>query len=418
MLGFYRAVTHAVEPLVAGVVRRLPHGRERTGEDEVQRPDGQLIWMHGDSVGESLLLLVLIDAIHRKRPDISFLVTSLTSTSAEILVSRQRPRTQRRFAPLDFPGCVRRFLKKWRPDMLVLAESGFWPVVITEADSAGVPIVLVNARMSKRSMRNWRRMGGMLRELLGRISLLMAQDRRVAENFVALGAKPALVSAPGSLKASAAVLPADGREVKKFRHIIGRRQIWMAASTHEADEPVVMDAQQILREGACPEALLLIVPRHPERGNDLRQRLEARGWRVGQRSRGEEPEADVQVYLADTIGELGIWYRLAPVTLLGGSFGGAGGHNPFEAAFLDSAILHGPDTENFRDIYARLDTIGGAVQVEDAASLASSVAGLLGLSGEAKQRRIRIAGQARQLADEAPDIPERIAGRILHLLAG
>ncbi len=419
-LSLYRVSAAAFEPAASAWLRlRARRGdtreRERLGERFQARPDGDLLWLHGVSVGESLSLLPLLDAISGIRPDLNLLVTSRTRTSAELLERRLPKGVLRSYAPLDLPNSIRRFLQTWRPGALILAESELWPGLVTGCHSAGVPVALINARMSERSIRNWFRFPESARMLLGPVALAESQDAAMAERLVALGAAPESVRVTGSLKAASGPLPGDPEEVGAARKALSGRLAWLAASTHEADEEIAFDAHARIL-GACPRACLIIVPRHPERGADILRAARLRGWRSARRGDGDPIPAGDTVYVADTLGELGLWYRVVPVAFVGGSFGGVGGHNPFEPAALGAAILHGPDVANFRSIYAALDQGRGARPVSSDSSLSSAVLQLLDGEG-------RPVAAAREMTKRAADIAapregeaERLANRILGMM--
>ena len=419
-LSLYRVSATAFEPAASAWLRiRARRGdvreRERLGERFLARPDGSLLWLHGVSVGESLSLLPLIDAISGIRPDVTLLVTSRTRTSAELLEQRLPNGVVRSYAPLDLPNCVRRFLHTWRPSALILTESELWPGLVTACHSGGIPVALINARMSERSVRNWFRFPESARVLLGPVALAETQDAAMAERLIALGAAPASVRVTGSLKAASGPLPGNPDEVIAARKALAGRLVWLAASTHEADEGIAIDAHARIL-GAHPNACLIIVPRHPERGEDILRAVRSRGWRSARRGSGEPtPESD-SVYVADTLGELGLWYRVAQVAFVGGSFGGIGGHNPFEPAMLGAAILHGPDVANFRSIYAALDQKRGARLVSDASSLSRAVLDLLDDEGRPAAEAREMTGRAAEIAAPREGEAERLANRILEMM--
>ncbi len=418
----YRVATAAAEPFARAWLRLRAPGRglrerERLGEAGASRPAGDLLWLHGVSVGESLSLLPLLTEIARIRPELGLLVTSRTRTSAEVLEQRLPAGVLQSFAPLDLPRCLGRFLDAWKPGALVLAESELWPGLICACREASVPVVLVNARMSDRSVRNWRRFPDSARYLLEAVEFAEAQDRTTARRLAALGARPGSVGAVGSLKAAGGPPPADPVAVRTVSRALEGRLTWLAASTHAADEAVVLDAHERVLE-ACPNSRLILVPRHPQRGGENAAAAESRGWRVARRSAGAHPGGGETVYVADTLGELGLWYRVAPVAFVGGSFGGIGGHNPFEPAALGCAILHGGDVENFRDIYRELDRGGGAHRVEDGGDLARFLVRSLDCEGRPHPSVRRLTSRASTIAAPEAGGTERLARRILGVLGG
>ena len=419
-LAFYRAAARAVEPLAATWLRlRARRGdereRERLGEPFQPRPEGNLLWLHGVSVGESLSLLPLLDEISRIRPQLRLLVSSRTTSSAALLEKRLPEDVLRSYAPLDLPNCVSRFLRAWRPGALVLTESELWPSLVTACHDSGVPIALVNARMSERSIRNWYRFPRSAKMLLGSVALAETQDASTAIRLVELGAPPDAVHVAGSFKAAGAPLPGDPKEIAAARAVFSGRLAWLAASTHEVDEGIALEAHARILE-MRPDACLVVVPRHPERGGALVRAAESRGWRTARRQAGDPIPSSGEAYIADTLGELGLWYRALPVAFVGGSFGGVGGHNPFEPAALGAAILHGPDVANFQTIYDALDRLGGALPVADAEDLSSLVLKLLDREGRPASAARELAGRAAEIAAPAEGEAERLAKRILGMM--
>lgn len=399
ILAAYRGLTRLAAPLVrAYLARRVARGKEdatrlpeRYGIASRPRPEGRLIWAHGASVGESLSLLPLIERLIAGAPDRSVLVTTGTVTSAQMLSRRLPPGAMHQFVPVDLPDAVERFLDHWRPDLAVWVESELWPNLIQATKRRGVPMALVNARLSERSFSGWRRVPRLASRLLGAFAVCLAQSEEDARRLRALGA--ADVRAVGNLKFDAEALPSDAAARQLLAQAIGPRPVWLAASTHEGEEEIVAAAHQALA-AQLAGLLLIIAPRHPQRGADLAARLAAQGFALRRRSRGELPEADTDIYLADTLGELGTLFRLAPVSVIGGSFAPHGGHNPFEPALLGSAILFGPHMENFAVIARDLVAAGGAIQVADGAALAEAAGTLLC----DPQRRAAVAAAAGSVA--------------------
>jgi 3-deoxy-D-manno-octulosonic-acid transferase len=347
---------------------------ERRGEPSAERPEGPLIWFHGASVGEVVSLLELIRRMGDERPDLSFLLTSGTVTSAEILAGRLPPQTVHQYVPLDIRPWMRRFLDHWRPDLVVLAEGEIWPALLHESAVRGVPVAMINARMTEGAHRRWRRFArGAARALMTRIGHVQAQDRATADRLLDLGLPPARLEVTGTLKEGSKALPHDEGERVALAGALGARPCWLAASTHEGEEAGAAEAHAQARR-AWPSLLLIVAPRHPERAGQIAEGLRLDGWRVARRSAGERIAPETDIYLADTMGEMGLWYRLCAVSFVGGSLVPVGGHNPFEPAALGSAILHGPNVANFADIYARLGAAGAALQVDDWDALGRTLA--------------------------------------------
>ena len=379
-LSIYLGFTHVADGFANRLLsRRLAAGKEdpdrvdeRSGKSMLPRPDGPLVWFHAASIGESMSILELLRTVRETFPDINVLVTTGTRTSASMLDLRLPEGVIHQFVPVDTKTAVTRFLDHWQPDVAIWTESEFWPRLMIDTARRGAKMVLINGRISSKTRRKWMWLRGMSRRLMREFDLLLVQSADIAANFRAIGAPADRVLVTGSLKEGAVPLPDIKEERSAIAAQIGRRPVWLAASTHEGEEVLVAAAQKrALRKN--PELLLILAPRHPERGNALAQVLRANGLKLSQRSVGEEIGSETQVYLADTLGELGIWYRLSPVSFVGGSLQDIGGHNPFEPAALGSAIIHGPFVSSFADIYQRLSDGAATIRVESDAELADAV---------------------------------------------
>lgn len=385
---------------------------ERVGIASQSRPDGRLVWFHAASVGESLALLELIRRLLDADPDLRVLVTTGTVTSANLLSDRLPPRTIHQFIPLDFRPFVRKFLDHWRPDLAIWTESEFWPTLLTQTHRRGIPMLLLNARMSMRSARRWRRFLPIAaRRLLSLFTAVQAQDRATGAALVRLGLPAGRLAVTGTLKEDTPPLPCREPDRARFARLISDRPIWTAASTHPGEEEMIADAQ-ITATRSILRLLCILVPRHPERGDEIAAALRARGLSVAQRARGEDPGPNTAIFLADTLGELGLWYRLAPVSFVGGSLVPVGGHNPYEPAALGSAILHGPHVDNFADIYRKLDAADAARQVADAAALAEALVHL-----SEPQNRAPMAYAAWEIGSATADVTNRALRLIRDTLA-
>jgi 3-deoxy-D-manno-octulosonic-acid transferase len=382
LLGLYLAASRRAGRVARpALARRRAAGKEdgerlgeRMGRPGLPRPEGRLAWFHAASVGEGASLLEFLRRLTRDRPDLSCLVTTGTVTSAQYLAPRLPERCLHQYVPVDVLPWVERFLDHWRPDVAVWTESEIWPATIWAVHRREIPMLLINARISNRSYGRWRWMGRMAPGLLGRFDRVLAQDRLAAEQLTALGAREVTVS--GSLKEGAAPLPHDEAERVSLAKAFAGRPIWLAAATHSGEEEVVSAVHTEARR-ALPMLLLILAPRHPVRGDGLADMLRAEGWTVAQRSRGEAPGPETDVYLADTLGEMGLWYRIASAAFIGGSLVDVGGHNPFEPALLGCAILHGPYVRNFAEAYERFRAVGAAVEVSDASGLARALVEVL-----------------------------------------
>lgn len=390
----YRAGLRLGEPAVAGLLawrarrgkedpRRLP---ERRGLPGRARPVGPLVWMHGASVGEVLSLVGLVEGMIAR--GFSVLVTTGTRTAAELIGTRLPAGAVHQYMPLDAPRWVGRFLDHWQPDLALVAESEIWPNVILGLHDRDIPLILVNGRMSERSLRGWERSPRTAAALLARIAVCLAQTQDDAARFARLGAPR--VSVAGNLKYDAAVPPADRQPLAYLGEMISTRPVWIAASTHPGEEAAAVSAHAALK-ARFPDLLTLIAPRHPARGADAAARAAEAGLRSARRSAGGRPHPGIDVYVADTVGELGLFYRLSPVAFLGGSLVTRGGQNPIEPLRLDAAVLHGPHIQNFAEVYRALDAAGGALAVSDGGELAASLGDLL--AEPARARAVAEAGQ-------------------------
>ncbi len=379
----YRALTVAGGPLIGLYLgRRMARGKEdrerfaeRLGRSALARPPGPLVWLHAASVGESLSLLPLVGLLAGRRPGLALLVTTGTVTSARLLAERLPPGVVHQYVPVDRPSAVARFLDHWRPDLALWAESDFWPNLLGEARRRSVPLLLVQGRISPRSFAGWSRVPGFIRRVLADFTLCLAQTEEDADRLRRLGA--AEVRCLGNLKQAVPPLPCDAAALDSLRRAAAGRPVWLASSTHPGEEAVAARVHRSLVAGRHPGLLTVVVPRHPARGPAVAEELAGLGLAVALRSRGEAPGPGIAVYVADTMGELGLFYRLAPVVFMGKSLVAEGGQNPFEPARLGAAVLFGPRMSNFPDMAPSMLAAGAALQVEDEAGLAAAVDGLL-----------------------------------------
>jgi 3-deoxy-D-manno-octulosonic-acid transferase len=373
--------SRAATPLTPWLLaERLDRGREhptrlaeRRGEADLPRPHGPLVWVHGASVGEMLAVVPLIERI--KARDVSVLVTTGTVTSAALADQRLPAGVLHQFVPLDTPKFVNRFLDHWRPDMALFVESDLWPNLILASSERKIPLIIVNGRVSERSFDRWRLAPGLIAALLNRFDLCLAQSPDNAQRFSRLGARR--VTSTGNLKLDVPAPPADIATLNRFKALIGLRDVVAAASTHPGEETAIVTAHRRLR-AKIPTLLTVIAPRHPARGESIAEIGKVAGLSVALRSRGELPRRDVDVYIADTMGELGLLYRIAPIVFVGGSLATHGGQNPIEAIRLGAAVLHGPCVWNFAEIYSTLDNAHGAELVLDEEALTARLAAWLG----------------------------------------
>jgi 3-deoxy-D-manno-octulosonic-acid transferase len=357
---------------------RLP---EKLGHAALPRPGGRLVWVHALSVGESLALLPLLERISTRHPDLTVLLTTSTRSSVEALGRQTLPdRVIHQMLPVDAAGPIRRFLDHWQPEAAIFAELDFWPALLVETHRRGIPMALINSRMSEKNYAKRRKAAAGFRDIVRLFGVALLQDDGSRARFLALGADPARLQVLGALKGAPHPLPADPAALVHLRAAIGNRPVWLAASTEPREEAAVAAAHAVLRR-THPDALLILAPRHPDKAAATLAVLTTHFGHVARRSLGEMPGAETEVFLTDTIGEMGLWYRLAPVTFMGHSLPVEGpplrGKNPFEAAVLHTAILHGPSVIDFEETYDLLDAAGAAVAVPDAAALPPAVAATL-----------------------------------------
>ena len=363
---------------------------EREGRASRARPDGILVWVHGASVGESIAALPVIAALLEK-PDRHVLVTTGTVTSAQLMAERLPARAFHQYAPLDSASSVKRFLDHWRPDLALFVESEFWPNLLLATHARRVPMALINARVSERSFRGWRRASALAKLLLSSFDECLAQDEATASRLTRLGGRRVKVS--GSLKADAAPLPVDQAALDQFEAALGSRPLFVAASTHPGEETILLDVALKLRQRHL-NALTVLVPRHPARGPEIETMALERGFATQRRSTGVLPGPATAIYVADTLGELGLFYRAATFAFLGGSLIAHGGQNPLEPARLGTAVITGPHTHNFEETFRALLDAQGEGLVRTTEDLHALVAGLI----DAPERARRLGEHARTAA--------------------
>jgi 3-deoxy-D-manno-octulosonic-acid transferase len=374
----YRGLTAAATPLAVIYLKaRRRRGKEdnlrfaeRLGVPGFHRPDGPLIWMHAASIGEATSVLALIERLLQERPALEILITTGTVTAARLLEPRLPPGARHQFVPADLPGAVARFLDHWRPDLALWVESELWPNLVLMTHRRNIPMLLLNARLSARSHARWLAWGGLARPILGAFSLCLAQDDVQGARFRELGA--AKVASVGDLKSAAKTLPADVAALDELRQQIAGRPCWLAASTHEGEDEIAIAVHRQIATDH-PGLLTIIAPRHPIRSDGIAALAKVKDLRVARRSRGEPIADEVDIYLADTFGELGLFYSLSEIAFVGGSLVDKGGHNPFEAARLDCAVLFGPHTANCAAMADALTQAKAAEIVEDANGLAGAL---------------------------------------------
>jgi 3-deoxy-D-manno-octulosonic-acid transferase len=410
-LALYGAVGRLAAPVVGAALRlREREGKEdgarrgeRFGVAGQERPTGPLVWVHAASVGETVAAVPLVDRLLKLKSAV--LLTTGTVTAAEVAKRRLPTGAIHQFVPIDTPPSVGRFLDYWRPGLALFAESELWPTMLRSLRLRALPLAVVNARMSERSFRSWSAVAPLARAVLGQAELFLAQTLADAERLKALGAHRVVVC--GNLKFDAPPPPADEEAVAALKQAIGERCVLVAASTHRGEETAVIAAHaKVAADGT--RLLTILAPRHPERGDEVAEEIAAKGLTFSRRSKDEPIGPETDIYLADTIGEMGLWYRLADFAFLGGSMVPHGGQNPIEPAKLLVPILHGGHVGNFRDVYDALIEAGAVIGVEDAASLADAVARLIASPAE----RDRLAREARACVERFGGALDRTLGAL------
>ncbi|WFR95927.1 lipid IV(A) 3-deoxy-D-manno-octulosonic acid transferase [Rhizobium tumorigenes] len=376
----YRLGGVAISPLMTPYLAlRATNGKEdkarrgeRFGYASANRPQGPLIWFHAASVGETSAVVPLIREIRQR--NIHVLLTTGTMTSAQVTRERLGDDVIHQYVPLDLKPAVARFLDYWQPDCSIIAESEIWPTTIGELVARRIPQILVNARMSDRSFSRWQRHPSLAAALLENMALVLAQSDVDAERFRDLGALQ--VSTSGNLKVDTDAPPYDAAVLADYMRQLGTRKTWAAVSTFEGEENAAAVVHRTLK--ARDDLVTILVPRHPERCDDIEKMLLAQGLKVARRTRNDPLTADVDVFLGDTIGEMGLYLRMTEVAFVGRSlFENKGGQNPIEPAMMGCAILTGGHVQNFRESYQRLARSGSARMVRDTEMLAKGVHYLL-----------------------------------------
>ena len=412
----YRTATSLAAPFWLGYLRRRAlRGKEdsdrlqeRLGQASCARPPGVLVWVHALGIGEASAMISLINALRHQRPHVSFLLTTNTRTGADGLQSAGLPTwVIHQYAPVDTGGAVTAFLDHWRPDVFVLAELDLWPRMLHALSALSIPMIMVNARLSDRRFRNRMRLRALFGPLLLLFRSILVQDQTSAARMSVLGACKDKVCVGGLLKAAANPLPADEPMLDLLRHAVGRRPVWLAAATEEREQEAVLRAH-VLACKTIPDLLLILAPRQLTDAESAFRACEAAfGATPQRRSLGDVPAPDQAVYLADSIGEMGLWYRLAPISFIGHSMNVKGdpilsGKNPFEATLLDSVVIHGPCIHDFSESYSELDECGAAVLINNYAELAAEV---IYLCSDGTERIRRNSAAQRVTASERAALP-------------
>lgn len=347
---------------------------ERIGRPAKKRPEGKLIWLHGASVGESLSMLPLINKLLESYPDSHVMVTTGTVTSAEVMEKRLPERAFHQYIPIDNPAFVTRFIRHWQPDLVLWFESDLWPALLSGIKRKNIPLILVNGRISNKSFKRWQQFDFISKELLDCFTFCLGQSEEDAYRLRVLGAKNSMCL--GNLKYAGINPPVDPDKKAEIESQINGRPLWVVSSTHH-DEELKIGRFLKKTNSEVPGLFTLIAPRHPNRGPEIQEQLNSLGLKTALRSKGEKITPDTDVYIADTIGEVGIWYDLSPIVFIGGSLIPHGGQNFMEPSRFRDAVIVGPYMHNFTDAMNRAKKADAVIQINDAAELETTLLQLL-----------------------------------------
>ncbi len=415
MLKIYQLLTVLLTPVIKiYLFKRKLKGKEdsgrfkeRLGYASLPRSVGKLAWIHAASVGESISILPLIEQLSTKFPKLNFLVTTGTVTSAKLMATRLPDCAIHQYIPVDILTAVQRFLKHWQPDIAIFAESEIWPNIITQTGKT-CPLIMVNGHISEQSFRNWSRDANFAREIFSAYSLCLTQSETDAGYIKKLGA--ANVKFAGNIKYSAAPLSVDEKELADLKEMIGSRHLWVAASTHfegESEELLVASVHKELKE-KHPGLLTIIIPRHPSRKDEILSELSKMQLKIAVRSHGDKITGDTDIYLGDTMGELGMFYHLSDIAFVGGSLVKRGGHNPLEPARLGCAIIVGPHSFNFTEINNEFIKKNAIITVTNASELTQTIDNLL----KDNKKMASYINAAYEVVNDNNGIVEKVIGEI------
>lgn len=383
-IGIYNTLVRTLYPIV---IRRYIEKRKKMGKEDVKRfnervgrptkprPAGRLIWLHGASVGESISMLPLINRLLEIYPDAHVMVTTGTTTSAEVMAKRLPERAFHQYLPIDNPVFAARFIRHWQPTIALWFESEFWPGMLSTIKRRNIPLILINGRISNKSFKRWQQFDFVIKEILDCFTACLGQSEEDAYRLRALGAKDAMCL--GNLKYAGLPIPVDEEKKKEIQDEIGERPVWLVSSTHSDEEAKI--GRYLKELSAKHEGLLTIIaPRHPTRGVEIRDILQDKyQLKTALRSANEKIQHETEVYIADTIGEMGIWYELCPIVFIGGSLIPHGGQNFMEPSRCRDAVIVGPHMHNFTDAMNRAKRADGIIQVDETVDLIDMVDQLL-----------------------------------------
>ena len=416
-IGIYNTLVRTLYPIV---IRRYIEKRKKMGKEDVKRfnervgrptkprPDGRLIWLHGASVGESISMLPLINRLLEIYPDAHVMVTTGTTTSAEVMAKRLPERAFHQYLPIDNPVFAARFVRHWLPTIALWFESEFWPAMLSTIKRRNIPLILINGRISNKSFKRWQQFDFVIKELLDCFTACLGQSEEDAYRLRALGAKDAMCL--GNLKYAGLPIPVDAEKKKDIQDEIGERPVWLVSSTHSDEESKI--GRYIKELIAKHEGLLTIIaPRHPNRGVEIKELLQGKyQLKTALRSANEKIMPETEVYIADTIGEMGIWYELCPIVFIGGSLVPHGGQNFMEPSRCRDAVIVGPHMHNFTDAMNRAKRADGVIQIDETVDLIDMVDQLLSNKELLEAKRSLAYNWATSEAKVLDGIAEKIQG--------
>lgn len=417
-IGIYNTLIRTLYPLVirSYIQKRIEIGKEdtkrfneRLGKPTKERPEGKLIWFHGASVGESISMLPLINRLLENSPDTYVMVTTGTTTSADLMGKRLPERAFHQYIPIDNPAFTKRFVKHWQPDLVLWFESDFWPAMLSTIKKKNIPLILVNGRISNKSFKRWQQFDFICKELLACFTFCLGQSEEDAYRLRVLGAKD--TTCLGNLKFAGLPIPVDETKKKEITKQIGSRRLFCISSTHDNEEyQLGKRLPNLLKDH--PDLLVIVAPRHPQRGNDIKTQLQDLGLNVSLRSAEEKITPQTQVYIADTIGELGIWYGISPIVFIGGSLIPHGGQNFMEPSRLRDAVIVGPYMHNFTEAMQRAQKANAIIQSNDAEEVINTVSQLLDNNDLLEAKRSLAYNWATSEAKVLDGIVEKVKGYI------
>lgn len=416
-IGIYNTLVRTLYPMV---IRRYIEKRKKMGKEDVKRfnervgrptkprPDGRLIWLHGASVGESISMLPLINRLLEIYPDAHVMVTTGTTTSAEVMAKRLPERAFHQYLPIDNPVFAARFVRHWQPTIALWFESEFWPAMLSTIKRRNIPLILINGRISNKSFKRWQQFDFVIKEILDCFTACLGQSEEDAYRLRALGAKDAMCL--GNLKYAGLPIPVDEEKKKEIQDEIGSRPVWLVSSTHSDEESKI--GRYLKELSAKHEGLLTIIaPRHPTRGVEIQNILKEKyQLKTALRSANEKITPETEVYIADTIGEMGIWYELCPIVFIGGSLIPHGGQNFMEPSRCRDAVIVGPHMHNFTDAINRAKRADGIIQVDETVDLIDMVDQLLSNKELLEAKRSLAYNWATSEAKVLDGIAEKIQG--------